>query len=129
MAGTPLHHMVAATAPLPWTATVVTPGANLAARQGGRTARCPSRHRVGPTRRCVPYADGDQRPIAASCGTGTPPAGGAMGRAWAAWSSGGPTTQTHEPSPTARGVPGGRVAGSPVATGPAATDARQPSNR
>jgi hypothetical protein len=45
------------------------------------------------------------------------------GAIWAAWSSGGPTTEAHTPPPSPRGVPGGHVAGSPVATGPAATSA------
>src|SRR3954462_10352619 len=122
MAGTPLHHL-GATALLPWTATAVTSPANLAALRYGRTARCHDRGGLVPRggRSRAAAESGRDRSIVSG---GPPPRGWRDGACWAAWSSGAPPPDGKNPARTAHGVPGGRVAGSPVETGPAATNAR-----
>src|SRR4051812_4136351 len=105
MAGTPLHH-VGATARLPWTATAVTPAANLAALRYGRTARCHDRGGLVPRggRSRTPAESGRDRSIV-SGGRSTPRVArwGVLGRVVI----GGPTTGRQEPgTDSARGPRG-----------------------
>src|SRR3954463_8412769 len=92
----------------------------LAMRETGETQRPstePRRRSNGPLRRL-------RQPRLSARLRGRSTRGWRDGAYWAAWSSGGPTTEAPIPAPRAGGLPGGRVAGSPVETGPAATNAR-----
>src|SRR3954470_11656086 len=107
MAVTPFPHVVASPL-LPWNATGVTPAANLAALQCGRTAR---RHDRGGH---VPRGGRSRTPAESSWDRSIVSGerftrGWRDGAYWAAWSSGGPNTERQEPSTdSARGPRGPR---------------------
>jgi hypothetical protein len=84
------------------------------------TGAMPRPSRTRPGGRAVLFAGGERRE-AKDRERGRTTRGWRDGACWAAWSSGAPPPGGTNPATTERGVPGGRVAGSPVETGPAAT--------
>src|SRR3954470_24713807 len=111
MAVTPFPHVVASPL-LPWNATGVTPVANLAALQCGRTARCHDRGGL------VPHGGRSRTPAESSLARSIVRGGRSTrrwrdGAYWAAWSSGGPTTERQEPSTDSTRGPRGPRGGVP----------------
>src|SRR3954452_20606126 len=124
MAVSSWHHVVdRATSSLPWTAAVAAALANLAALQGGRPARCRDPNGESTQGAVASLSPAETQSARGIGRRDAPPAGGAMGRAGPRGHPGAPPHQRTNPARTGRGVPGGQVAGSPVATGPAATNA------
>src|SRR3954452_5080421 len=115
MAVSSWHHVVdRATASLPWTAAVAAALANLAALQGGRPARCRDPNGESTQGAVASLSPAETQSARGIGRRDAPPAGGAMGRAGPRGHPGAPPPDGLSPKPQRAGVPGGRVAGSPV---------------
>src|SRR3954464_6362702 len=123
MAVSSWHHVVdRATASLPWTAAVAAAPANLAALQGGRPARCRDHaNAVDPRGGRVPFAGGGRAGSRHRARRALHPRvarWGVLGRVVIRGPHHAKARTRHDEH---AGSPEGRVAGSPVVTGPAAT--------